>query len=424
MSFYIYRIISENAMQPKRITVTIILLALLLALTAAVYADSAALSFPALSLTLTVGQTLDFPASGSEEILYYSDDENTLSIDEHGTLCAKKIGTAVIYAAAEGLPPASCIVSVKAADPLPLRELSMPAELALTLGETMLLPITALPAEATEVVLLSSSDPNIAAVDQYGCITTRAVGECVITAANQSGTVKSSCRLRVLRDRTVKSLTFASDSLTLHVGQTRSHFFSVKPDDADLSAVEFVSDSPEIAEVSAGGTITAVSPGTAVITADFRGKPLDYCYVFVLEPMRELRFAEDKITMKLAEEKLLRLIVTPISSDDNEYRYQSSNTGVAAVAANGTITAKGIGKAVITVTSTTCGLSAEAEVDVIDTSRKSFGDITLDGLINSYDLTLLLQSYGTTNEKCDINGDGAVNSADLTKLLQNYGKSD
>lgn len=49
------------------------------------------------------------------------------------------------------------------------------------------------------------------------------------------------------------------------------------------------------------------------------------------------------------------------------------------------------------------------------------GDIDRSGRINSADLTLLLQNYGTADKDSDINSSGKVNSADLTLLLQNYG---
>lgn len=52
------------------------------------------------------------------------------------------------------------------------------------------------------------------------------------------------------------------------------------------------------------------------------------------------------------------------------------------------------------------------------------GDLNSDGIVNIFDLILLLQNWGQTppaNERADMNGDGTVNVFDLILLLQNWG---
>ena len=49
------------------------------------------------------------------------------------------------------------------------------------------------------------------------------------------------------------------------------------------------------------------------------------------------------------------------------------------------------------------------------------GDINDDGVVDAYDLTLLLDVWGTNDVYADLNGDGVVNVSDLLILLGNWG---
>jgi autotransporter-associated beta strand protein len=69
-------------------------------------------------------------------------------------------------------------------------------------------------------------------------------------------------------------------------------------------------------------------------------------------------------------------------------------------------------------------LDSGTEVTVMQTS---WGDATLDGVVNIADLNKVLTNYGLTTgtvwAQGDFNYDGAVNIADLNKILTNYGLS-
>lgn len=53
--------------------------------------------------------------------------------------------------------------------------------------------------------------------------------------------------------------------------------------------------------------------------------------------------------------------------------------------------------------------------------KKQQGDIDCSGQINSSDLSLLLNSFGSTNQLADLDGSGEVNIHDLSILLKNFG---
>ncbi|MEC9374121.1 MAG: dockerin type I domain-containing protein, partial [Planctomycetota bacterium] len=50
------------------------------------------------------------------------------------------------------------------------------------------------------------------------------------------------------------------------------------------------------------------------------------------------------------------------------------------------------------------------------------GDTTGDGLVNHADLALILGTWGTSDERTDIDGDGTVNASDLSIMLSFWGR--
>ena len=65
-------------------------------------------------------------------------------------------------------------------------------------------------------------------------------------------------------------------------------------------------------------------------------------------------------------------------------------------------------------------------LDVLELAEAKYelwtqGDANFDGIINSYDMSVLLSSYGLDIAACDFNFDGEVNSLDFSILLTGYG---
>src|SRR5579884_1823291 len=51
------------------------------------------------------------------------------------------------------------------------------------------------------------------------------------------------------------------------------------------------------------------------------------------------------------------------------------------------------------------------------------GDFNCDGKVNMFDLSALLNNYGSTNTIYDLNHDGKVNFLDISLLLNHYGET-
>lgn len=68
---------------------------------------------------------------------------------------------------------------------------------------------------------------------------------------------------------------------------------------------------------------------------------------------------------------------------------------------------------------TSTGLDTEAST----TSTSSIGDINNDGIVDVFDLSILLSKYNTPDSTADLNSDNTVNIFDLSILLSHYGTS-
>lgn len=142
--------------------------------------------------------------------------------------------------------------------------------LTLVVGQEAVLTATVAPDDAeNRTVAWSSSDPSIATVSDAGKVKAIALGSATITASAGGG--KSATCTVTVDPTPVESVTLDQTELTLKRSQNATLTATVLPDDAAFPAVGWTSSDPSIAAVSDAGTVTAVKPGTATITAEAGG---------------------------------------------------------------------------------------------------------------------------------------------------------
>ena len=154
-----------------------------------------------------------------------------------------------------------------------------------------------------------------------------------------------------------KELTLDVSELALEVGQQHALTTSYTSEDG---AVHFSSDNESVATVDENGLVSAVGAGTATITASSDKGTAAQCTVTVNEAVREIQLnATDKV---LQAGDSFRLTAQAGGSDFRK-TFSSSAPTVASVDANGLVTARSAGTAVITVTAAN-GVSASCKVSV------------------------------------------------------------
>ena len=154
----------------------------------------------------------------------------------------------------------------------------------------------------------------------------------------------------------VESVSLNKSEMTLTEGESETLAATVTPENAENKSIKWSSNNEAVATVDANGTVTAKSAGTAVITATSTNGKTAGCTVKVEKkqiPVTEVRLSES--TVGIVEGSTYKLTATVLpenTTDSKSVSWSSSNSEVATVDANGTVTAKRAGTAVITATST------------------------------------------------------------------------
>ena len=357
-----------------------------------------AVKLSASSLALTEGDVARLtatvePADATDKTVVWSSDSPEIAeVDQEGNVTAKSEGEAVITAVC-GEVSADCeVVVAKHVIPVTAVKLSA-SSLALTEGDVARLTATVEPADATDKTVVWNSDsPEIAEVDQEGNVTAKSAGEAVITAV--SGDVSGTCTVVVSkRIIPVTSVAVIPEYVELTEGDSKALMVRIQPSDATDKTVVWSSDAPEIVEVSDGGRITAISEGTAVITAT-SGDVSGTCTVVVSKPYIPVSSVKINLSsLELTQGEVVSLTVTvePANATDKTVVWRSDDSDVASVDQEGNVTAVSQGNTVITAEcgdmSATCVVTVfPAELHYVDEygidhgpgiliSTYSYGDI-------------------------------------------------
>ena len=142
--------------------------------------------------------------------------------------------------------------------------------LALTVGEEYTFTVTTEPAGIEGLTLSwSSSDESIVSVED-GTVTAVAEGTADITVSGGDN-VSATCKVTVSPEEEVEieaeSITLSTASADMLIGESLTLTATVLPENTTDKTVTWTSSESSIAGVDDNGTVTAVSAGTAVITA-------------------------------------------------------------------------------------------------------------------------------------------------------------
>lgn len=173
---------------------------------------------------------------------------------------------------------------------------------------------------------------------------------------------------------------FNRDSISLYPTQTYKLILT----DTD-STFEFISSDENIAEVDSNGMVTAVTEGTAIITAKLSNGYTSQCTVEVKSGIspQDISLDTQSITLTIGSGKELHAQVYPESASDKTVRYSSSDNSVATVNDKGSITAVGVGVAVVSVESSSSAVSKKCIVKVNSKSGTSDFSVSVSGTVYS-----------------------------------------
>ena len=223
------------------------------------------------SLILETGETAQLtagllPASATDRALTWrSSDPAVAAVDQNGLVTKHADGIAVITVTTrDGGFTADCTVGtpVRAAG----LSLNKNAVLLPVGGRETVIAQAAPQGAPTGTVLWNSTNPAVASVSG-GAITAVAPGTATVIAIMGSFTAVCTVTVTEADFVRVTGVSLNIDSIVnMEIGSSRMLSAEVAPADAANRSLRYSSSDPAVAAVSTGGVVTAVGPGSAVIT--------------------------------------------------------------------------------------------------------------------------------------------------------------
>ncbi len=143
------------------------------------------------------------------------------------------------------------------------------------------------------------------------------------------------------------AVTIDKKTATLNKGQSMKLVMTVTPSNF-TDEVSWKSGNTDVATISADGTITAKSVGTATIKLTV-GNVSASCKVTVVQPVTSVNIDKSSVTMQAHDTYQLKLTVYPDNAANKTVEWSSSASDIASVDQNGLVTAHKKGEATIRV---------------------------------------------------------------------------
>lgn len=333
--------------------------------------------------TLQLAATI-LPADADDTLVWTSTDETVATVDTQGNVTALKTGATTVTVTDIKGHTASCEVTVT--NPVTAVTLDR-TEVAMIKGETLKLTATVTPADADDTaVTWTNSDEAVATVDDEGNVTAVATGTATVTVTDAEGHT-ATCAVTVTNP--VTAVTLDRTEAAMLRDETLRLTATVTPEDADDVSVTWSSDNEDVASVDAEGLVTALSTGSAVITATDAEGHTATCAVSVTHPAVSIVINKTSVTIEKGKSVTLTAFVFPEDADDLTVTWTSSDEAVATVN-DGEITGLEKGTAVVTAADAE-GHSVQCDVTVIADSAIAaiFADGAVADVCNMQGITVL-----------------------------------
>ncbi|WP_226654797.1 cell wall-binding repeat-containing protein [Guptibacillus hwajinpoensis] len=248
------------------------------------------------------------------------------------------------------------------------------------IGETNTLMASVLPKNATNPsVSWKSSNQDVAIVDEKGTVTGKSVGSATITVTSEDGKLQATTEITV-KPIPVTSVKLNKTSNTLKVGETDALIPTVSPSNATNQSVTWDSSNQDVASVDANGNVKALSVGKATIKVTTVDGSIEATYELEVEPVKvtSVTLNQYSATMIVGNSETFIATVSPENATNQKVTWTSSNTDVAKVDTEGTVTALSKGTAKITATSVDGGQEATLDLTVEPIKVESVHDLQKD----------------------------------------------
>ncbi len=315
----------------------------------------------------TLIATVEPAGATNQKVTWSSGNENVARVDDGGYVIAVGVGTATITATAVADPSkkAECTVTVTA--PIPVEEITLPRNLILSVGKSTQLEAEFKPSNATNKNVGWMSDDKTGAVIEVstnGKITAKGPGKATVTVMTDDGNKTADCTIIVIS-------AISPSSASVQVGSTVKLSLSNLPENASIqwtsnSSNAVLSGDTKTSSVTVDGKAADRATITATITVGEAETTLT-CTVTVTAasvPVTGVSLNKSSLSLAVGDTETLKASITPSNATNQNLTWETTKSSVATVDANGKVTAKGEGKATITVTTKDGSKTASCSVTV------------------------------------------------------------
>jgi len=327
--------------------------------------------------TIAIGEKITLkpainPVNSLAILKWKSNKENIVTVDENGVITGVAKGTATITVESHNGKKDTAKITVDETLPASIKINGCSGGLAI--GSPITLSVKYSPDTAKSKITWVSSNTNIATVSN-GKVTGKGIGTVNITATTENGKT-AICKLNV-SPTAVTALKASTTSLSLDQGATKKVSITFTPTSAEeYYTVNWKSSNANVAKVAKDGTITAVNPGTATITASAGGKSVKISVKVNATLVTSVEMTGCKDTILAGQTLTLSAVAKPDTAKNKSIKWSSSDTAVATVS-GGKVTTKN--KGVVTITAATSnGKNATCKITVTAPSITSLS-LSIDG---------------------------------------------
>ena len=367
--------------------------------------------------SLKLSATVSPDEATDKSVTWSSSNKQVATMNQDGTVNVLSPGKTIITATAKdgsGAKAEQEITVTKAVNPVESIEItSNTGKFEVQLGESLTLSATVSPDEATDKsVTWSSSNKQVATMNQDGTVNLKKAGTTTITAASQDGSnVNGTIELTVTApEKKIESIeiTSSTNSNTVKLGDTVTLTAKITPGDAYKQDLIWSSSNKQVATMNQDGTVNLKKAGTTTITAASQdGSNVNGTIeLTVTAPEKKIESIEitsstNSNTVKLGDTVTLTAKITPSDAYKQNLIWSSSNRDVATMKQDGTVNLKKAGTTIITAASQDgSGVNGTFQLTVQenDTTTLESAKAELTALLSKYavkDQNTLTTSYVT-----------------------------
>ena len=316
------------------------------------------------STKIKYGEAIDLVATVEPEdatnknVTWTSSDTTVATVDQNGRVAAQnKAGTATITVTTEdGGKTDTCDITVEErSDVIPVINITLnETNKTINKGNSYQLTATFNPTNATnKIVNWSSSDPEVATVDDEGNVRAVGGGTATITVTTAEGGFTATCEVTVYVP--VTGVKLNKTELRLASGTSYQLIATVEPEDATDNIVTwYTSNTGVIKNLEQNGRFTAGTVGEAIVRVYTLGDEFNAtCNVTVYTPVESVSIDNPPTELAVGKDNAITLTasINPYWADYKDVSWSSDKPDIISVdSSTGRIEAHKEGEATITVT--------------------------------------------------------------------------